>query len=188
LDVLVGGALLNRRFDTGFAPGVEFGGFIGERFRLAIRAQSPLTDPKDRFEADTDQPLGDGFEPAPSDDITLIFGASAGIAAVATGGFVLSPSVTVLRTDVSDYGTAVGFGLPVMWVARSGMRVGMDMGVMYGIGGKVIGNCFAPAPAGQGATCTLGETQEFDRDNAAGFYAGFRIGWGLSEPEPLSSP
>jgi hypothetical protein len=189
LDVIVGGALLNRRFDTGFAPGVEFGGFLGERVRAAVRAQSPLTEPNDRFDTDSDQVFLDGaFVPRDSDDVTLIFGGSIGVVALATRGFVVSPSVTVLRTDVSDYGTAVGFGLPVMWVGRSGMRVGFDMGVVYGIGGTVIGDCPDLIVAGQTRVCEPETTREFDRENAAGFYAGFRIGWGLSEPsrEPAS--
>jgi hypothetical protein len=182
LDILVGGAVFNRRFEMPLVTGVEFGAFLGKRVALSLRAQAPFEAGNDQYDDDSDEPVRAGWERVPADDLVLLVGGSVGIVAVATRSVLLVPGVTVLRTDISDYGTALGASVPVIWVTRSGMRVGFDFGLMYGFGGKVREVCRFSAET----PCNTGEVQERTREAASGFFATFHIGWGLGEPARVS--
>jgi hypothetical protein len=177
LTLLIGGTVLNRRFATLFAPGVEVGMYFADRFRVALRGTVPLTEPEDEYSYDDDELddfNGRGF--INSDEVSFLFGGAVGVVAVDTPGFVLSPSIYVMRSDVGDYGTMVGLGLPFEWVSRRGLRIGFDFAFLRGFGGEVLSVCHG------GTTCDMGEVRAHDRKAGNGFTSSFIIGWNLGQP------
>jgi hypothetical protein len=157
--------------------------FAVDRIRLGARLQAPIDEPRDDFGSDGRVLSNDGsFQPIDSEAPVVVYGGSVGVALIDLPGFVMSPGIYVLRSDVADYGTMLGFALPFEWVTRRGMRVGFDFGIVRSFGGEVQQQCTSFSPTGAPATCDPGEVRAFDREGGNGFFANFLIGWAFSQP------
>ena len=179
LNLVLGGVLVNRHYSSAFNPGVEAGLFIADRVRVAARVMVPLAEPDDDYGFDDEPLASQGFQPVPSETPSLIGALSLGFVAVDLPGFTLSPSFYAARSDVADYGTLLGIGLPFEWLTRGGLRVGFDFALVRAFGGEVTGQCPSFSSVG---SCDPGELRVFDREAGNGFMSSFIIGWALSRP------
>ena len=185
--MLVGGQSFSKRFMSFFNVGLQVGTFFVGRVRIAGRVLMFPADPDDEYGSDTsfDSFISNGFFPIDSEPPSFLFGGSAGGVLARTANFALSLSAVALTTDqADDYGWFLGVGLPFDWVTDSGLRVGFEVTIGRAIGGTVNAMCqnnFSPQPPG---TCEVGEIRAFDREDGAGFYSHFHLGWGFNRPQP----
>jgi hypothetical protein len=193
LDATIGSVSLKERFTGILVGSVQFGTFIARRVRVAGRLGVFMSEAEvENYGIDG---LPSGFDVTEGDERPTVLGsASLGYAVVHGEGFALSPSLSAVVSDVGAYGVGVGLALPFEWVSRSGMRIGFEIAGFRATGGSVRARCTAssftpgPTPPCDGPTpAGDGEVREFDRPNGSGFYAGFQLGWGLSQPEPVRS-
>jgi hypothetical protein len=188
VEMLVGGQNFSKRFESYFNVGLQLGLFVGGRIRIAGRVLMFPADPDDDFRSDTDygQTLAPGFFPESSEPPSFLFGGSVGFALASTANFVLAPGVVLLSTDQADeYGSFLGVGLPFDWVTDSGMRVGFELMIGRGFGGRVFGRCQPGLSGSPEQLCPANEQRLFDREAGAGFYSHFHLGWGFDRPKPM---
>jgi hypothetical protein len=148
---------------------------LGSIVRLGARLVIPLESLKDEARVDF-QSLN--WERQPSESPILLYGASAGLLAVGTRSFVLAPGLTFLRSDVSDYGSFVGLGVPFEWTTGSAIRIGLDLALGRVFGGSIREIC----SLFNTQSCVEGETREVDRPGGTGFYIHFQLGYGFNHP------
>jgi hypothetical protein len=120
VDGLIALGILENRFGHAFDVGVQAGMFIASRVRIAGRLIAFISDPED----DVDIYSSGEFEETPTDPPSVLYGTAIGFAVLSRPTFVLSPSVVFARTDVQDYGSFVGLGIPVEWVMEEGLGIG----------------------------------------------------------------
>lgn len=116
--------------------GVQFGMYAFERLRLAGRLVTPLGDVTDNYGHYI--PFAAGGSQSgrvASRSLSLLYGASVGLAVTNSRSFVFGPSLTILRTDVEDYGTAVLLSLPFEWTTPRSLRVGFELALGHAVGG-----------------------------------------------------
>lgn len=171
-DALAGAVVEGNRFDDFLLTGGEAGLFVADRLRLSARLLTFLSQNSDSYPSGA---LSSGYEPVDSKPPSILWGGSAGFAVVSASGFLLSPGILFMRTDVSDYGSFLGVNVPLEWVYRSGFRIGFEIALGRSFGGTVIQECYTY----YGSACTQGTKNEISRDAGSGFYAAFEIGWGI---------
>lgn len=180
-ELLVGGVGWDKRFSQFFNVGMQAGLYLGGRVRVTVRGLLLTSEPNDDGEY-TDRVLTDGFVTEPSDSPSFLYGASLGFAGIARRNFVFSPGIAGWRSDVSDYGSFLGLSLPFEWVTDEGARFGFEFDVGRAFGGTSTAVCEFSG------SCTIGTTQEMDRDSGTAIYGAFQFGWGLNHPEPKLPP
>jgi len=187
LSGTLGGIAIGERFSSSAYLGAELGAFFG-RWRVSARTLFPFG---------VHQPTGEAlsnpeFLSIPSEKPALLYGVSAGAAAYVSTGFVASVGLNFMRSDVSDFGNTLGLSLPLEWITRWGLRVGVEPGFLHAFGGEVLGECspgFAPPFNPSDASCDVGEIRAFDRESGNGFWVHFLLGipFATPEPQPLGS-
>jgi hypothetical protein len=146
--------------------GAQAGAYVGGRVRVTAKIAFPTEGMGDR-EAD----FGSG-----SKDPSFFYAFSAGFAAVRTPTFVLSPGLMFARTDVADYGTMLGLALPLDWVTKSGLRLGLEGGFGRAFGGRRSVPC----------STDCNQPPRFqDREPGVALWLQFQIGFGFNHPAPL---
>jgi len=168
VDAVIAGVDWKRRLSGALNVGVQAGLFVAGRVRLSAK----LVFPSDNLH---DDDAGYGFG---AKDPSLFYAFSAGVAAVRTPSFVMSPGLMFARTDVSDYGTMLGLSLPLEWVTGSGLRLGIEGGLGRAFGGRTASNCNDVV-----ALCTLPPYR--DREGGSALWFQFHVGFGFNHPAPL---
>jgi hypothetical protein len=186
---MAGSVAMSDRYSSLMVFGAQLGTFFGG-VRVAGRFGAMMSDTSVRTSGLKGLP--DGYVIDSPDEPSLLFGGTVGYAVASSAGFAFSPGVLLLRTDVGSLGTGLGVNLPFEWVSRAAMRIGFEVAVGVGVGGSVRATCTSRSFSSTTSTppCDAGEVRDFGRHSAAGFYAGFQIGWGMTSPGPLpeSSP
>jgi hypothetical protein len=170
-DAIIVAADWQHRFSQAVNLGAQAGVYVAGRLRVSAKIAFPTEGSQDQ-EAD----FGSGAK-TPS----FFYASSAGFAAVRTPSFAMSPGLMFARTDVSDYGTMLGFSLPLDWVTRSGLRLGLEGGFGRAFGGRRASSCLTPGAA----DCNQRPRYE-DRESGAALWLQFQIGFGFNHPGPLA--
>lgn len=179
IDALMAAYDLQDRFSDYLTAGIEVGGYIVRRVRVAGRALLPLQSLHD----DGPTTLSLGEQSMPSASPAFLYSASAGVVVTSSKTFVLSPGLSFLRSNVPDYGTLVGVSLPFEWVTTSGLRLGTEVNIGRALGGYTRLQCFDVSPTGGG--CAAGTTRTVDRSAGTAFVLDFHLGWGFGHPDPV---
>ncbi|MEI9950083.1 MAG: hypothetical protein WDO74_14205 [Pseudomonadota bacterium] len=169
-DAIVVAADWQHRVSEAVSLGAQAGVYIAGRVRLTAKIAFPTESVGDQqldFESATKVP-------------SFFYAFSVGFAAVRTPTFVMSPGLMLARTDVSDYGTMVGVDLPLDWVMKSGLRLGLEGGLGRAFGGRSAVSCATP-----GATDCNQRPRFEDRDAGLALWLQFQIGFGFNHPGPL---
>lgn len=161
------------RFSEAVNLGAQAGVYVAGRARLTAKIAFPT-----EGMGDQQVDFGGGAK-APS----FFYAFSAGFAALRTPTFVLSPGLMFARTDVSDYGSMIGFSVPLDWVTKSGLRLGLEGGLGRAFGGRSAVNCTNP-----GATDCNQLPRYQDRDPGVAGWLQFHLGFGFNHPGPLAPP
>ena len=135
--------MLGYRAQVPFGVGPELGAYVLRRLRLVARLAVPVAQAGDACSRG-DVIYGDEmgvYNCIPSEDASLAYGASAGFVLVDTSRVAFAPGVTFLRSDESDHGTLLGASLPVEWVVPEGPRLGLELGLGFALGQRVLGRC-----------------------------------------------
>lgn len=173
VDLLVGAYDLQDRYSDFMSVGAEFGAYLVKRIRFAGRIILPL----ERLHDDATTSLSLGEQSLPSSPASFLYSGSVGVVATSSRTFVLSPGISFLRSDVSDYGSFVGVSLPFEWVTASGLRLGTEVNIGRAFGGVQRLECI-------GFGCTAGTTRTIDRASGTSFIFDFVMGWGFGHPSP----
>jgi hypothetical protein len=176
-DAMAGAVVEGNRFDDFLLTGAEVGVFVVDRLRLSARILTFLSQNSDNYSGSGT--LGGAYEPQNSKPPSILWGGSAGFAAVSSEGFLLSPGILFMRTDVSDYGSFLGVNVPFEWVYRSGLRLGFEVALGRSFGGTVVEQCYDYNYTSSSTPCPQGTKNEISREAGSGFYADFEIGWGI---------
>jgi len=166
VDATLVGLDWQRRFSEPVNVGVQAGVFVAGRLRLTAKIAFPTEDVRDsegQFGRQSKQP-------------SFFYAFSAGVAAVRTSNFVMSPGLMLARADVADFGTMLGVSLPLDWVTSSGLRLGLEGGLGRAIGGRSVVGCTSD--------CSLPPSYE-DRRSGSAVWFQFHVGFGFNHPAPL---
>ena len=167
MDAVIAGVDWKHRFSGALNVGVQAGVFLSGRVRLTAKLVFP-----------TDTLHDEGSEyGARAEDPSLFYAFSAGVAAVRTSNFVMSPGLMFARSDVNDYGSMLGLSLPLEWVTGSGLRIGIEGGLGRAIGGRSGNGC-----NDVGGLCA-GPYR--DREGGSALWFQFHLGFGFNHPAPL---
>jgi hypothetical protein len=115
--------------------GVQVGAYFFERVRVTARLVAPL-------EEATDEQSGGyysdefGYLYRRSRSASLLYGASIGLIISNSKTFLFAPGTLLMRTDVEDYGTSVALSLPFEWTTRRHLRMGFELALGQGMGGR----------------------------------------------------
>ena len=176
LDLVLVGAPWENRFSQFLNVGVQGGAFLGGRLRLTARLALPTETLNDEYYDGSSYPL----RPVDSKSASFLYGASAGIVAVSTQSFVMSPGVAFGRSDVSDYGSMLALSMPFDWVMPTGMRVGLEADF-----GRAFGGRFGSIDCPSGSCAGSSNLQIRDRPAGTAFWLQFNMGFGFNHPAPL---
>jgi hypothetical protein len=168
-DAIIVAADWQNRISESASIGAQAGVFVAHRARLTAKISFPT-------EGWGDQQADFGSS---SKNPSFFYAFSAGFAAVRTPTFVMSPGLMFARTDVSDYGTMLGFSLPLDWVTKGGLRLGLEGGLGPSFGGQRMVTC-----TGASADCSQ-QPRYQDRASGAALWLQFHIGFGFNHPGPL---
>ena len=169
-DAVVLAADWQHRFSESMNLGAQAGLYVVGRVRLTAKMAFVAESVGDQ-QAD----YGSGTK-----DPSFIYAFSAGVAALRTPTFVLSPGLMLARTDVADYGTMLGVSLPFDWVTNGAVRLGFEGGAGVALGGKTAVNCSTPGAA------DCGQSPRYEnRDAGVALWLQFQIGFGFNHPGPL---
>lgn len=168
----IGGAFIEERFSDPLIIGLQGGLYLGDIVRLALRAEMPSTDARDQASTHYTSTGSYMVYTANSESPKLLYGGSLGVSLVNTENFVFSPGISLLRTDVSDYGTVIGASLPFEWVTSRGLRFGLDVTLGRGFGGTVRYAC-------QSGSCPSETLTPTDRNAGRALGLRFSIGYGI---------
>jgi len=169
-DAIVAAADWQHRFSQSANLGAQAGVYVAGRLRLTAKIAFPTESLGDQ-QAD----FGSGAK-----NPSLFYAFSAGFAALRTPTFVMSPGLMVARTDVSDYGTMLAFSLPLDWVTKSGLRLGLEGAFGRALGGRSAVNCSTPGSA----DCNQRPKYE-TRPSGTALWLQFHIGFGFNHPAPV---
>lgn len=167
-DAIIVAADWRNRISESASIGAQAGVFVARRVRLTAKISFPTEGSGD---------LQTDFESG-SKSASFFYAFSAGFAALRTPTFAMSPGLMFARTDVSDYGTMLGLSLPLDWVTKGGLRLGLEGGLGPAFGGRRV-TC-----TGTSANCSQQPRYE-DRVTGAAAWLQFHIGFGLNHPGPL---
>jgi len=157
--------------------GVQFGGYLFERMRVAGRFVVPLEDVNDdlsHYSTGTN-PTGNGsFKRRDARSMSVLYGASVGLLVTNSKTFVFGPSIELQRTDVEAYGTTLAFGLPFEWTTRKNLRIGFELAIGHAFGGSSEEICttFGTPVASCG-------TRTVDREPGTTVLFQYHMGWSL---------
>jgi hypothetical protein len=156
--------------------GVQFGGYLFERLRVAGRIVTPLDDVSDGYTTfSTPQSNGvQSFERVQSRSMSMLYSASVGLLITNSRTFAFGPSVELQRTDVAAYGSAVSLGLPFEWTTPKHLRVGFEFALGHAFGGSlkdVCRNLTSPV-----TSCGIRST---DRPSGTAVLVQFNMGYAL---------
>jgi hypothetical protein len=177
-----GSLAIGERFSSSAYLGAELGAFFG-RWRVSARTLFPFGVNQSTGEVMSNPE----FMSIASEKPALIYGVTAGAAAYYSTGFVASVGLNFMRSDVSDFGNILGVSLPLEWITRWGIRVGVEPGFLHAFGGETLADCTQslPPPNDPSAVgCDVGEVRAFDREAGNGFWVHFLLGIPFSTPEP----
>lgn len=185
---MLGGMSVGQRFDSDAYFGGELGAFFGP-WRVGLRALFPFG-----VHQETGVTMSNPeFRSIASTKPALIGGVTLGMAVYSSTGFVSSIGLHFMRSDVSDFGNMLGVSLPLEWITRRGVRIGIEPGLMGAFGGEVLAECqpddpFNPSPSAR--ECDDGEIRAFDREADTGVWLHFIVGipFDSPEPEPVAAP
>jgi hypothetical protein len=180
LDVLVSAYVFEGRYDDPFNPGLQVGVYLSKMVRLAGRLVLPIGDTEDQTSI-----FSLNYVTLASDPPSLLYGASAGVIAVGTRTFVMSPGLILMRADVADYGSFLGVSIPLEWVTGNGLRIGLEFGLGRAFGGAVRQRCDDTSDP---PSCETGSEREIDRGDGTGFYLQFQMGFGFNHPKEEQPP
>ena len=169
-DAILVTADWKNRISESVSIGAQAGVFVARRVRLTAKIAFPTEGWGDQ-EAD----FGSGAK-----NPSLFYAFSAGYAAVSLPTFVMSPGLMLGRTDVGDYGTMLGLSVPLDWVMRSGLRLGLEGGLGRAFGGQRVIACNTPGSA----DCSQ-QPQYAGREAGSALWLQFQIGFGFDHPGPL---
>lgn len=171
---------LDERVGNFLNLGVQAGGYFFERLRVSARFVTPLeevTDQNGRYSSFNGPFFGSGTQqgPVPSRSISALYGVSVGLVVSNNRSFVFGPSLSLMRTDVEDYGTAVAFSVPFEWTTAKNLRVGFELSLGQAVGGTVHNACTS---FNNGFVTSCGNTS---RERAGGTAVVFQyyMGWSL---------
>lgn len=156
--------------------GMQFGGYLFERLRVAGRIVTPLEDVADGYSTyGVGQSNGvQTFERVKARSMSLLYAVSAGLLITNSRTFAFGPSVEFQRTDVAAYGSAVSLGLPFEWTTPRNLRVGFEFALGHAFGGTLREACrTATAPA---VSCGIRTT---DRPSGTAVLVQYYMGWSL---------
>jgi len=165
-DAILVAADWKNRISESVSVGAQAGVFVARRVRLTAKIAFP-TDQAEDFGSGTKNP-------------SIIYAFSAGYAAVSLPTFVMSPGLMLARTDVGDYGTMLGLSVPLDWVMKSGLRLGLEGGLGRAFGGQRVISCNTPGAAECGQ-----QPQYTDREGGSALWLQFQIGFGFNHPGPI---
>lgn len=169
-DAVIVAADFQNHISQSVSVGAQAGVFVAGRARLTAKIAFPT-------EGLGDQQADFGSE---AKNPSFFYAFSAGVAALRTPTFVMSPGVMLARTDVSDYGTMLGLSLPLDWVMKSGLRLGLEGGLGRAFGGRRAVTCDTP-----GASDCSGQPKYEDRKAGTALWLQFQIGFGFNHPGPI---
>jgi hypothetical protein len=159
--------------------GVQVGGYLFNRLRVSGRLVAPLEEVSDGYYSYNDYYLGgssgSSYNSIDSRKVSVLYGASAGLMVTNSRAFVFGPGVTLLRTDVEAYGTAIYLTLPFEWTTQRNLRIGFELGLGRAVGGKVRKVCRNSSTTPPTA-CGI---QPIDRPDGTALLAQFYMGWSL---------
>jgi len=169
---------LGYRAEVPLALGAELGWYPIRYLRLASRflvASTPVRDgcyPDVAFMGGSQGELGYVFC-QPSRSARFGFALSVGAVVVDTSHWAIAPGLVAVRTDVADYGTALGVGLPIDWQPRRGLKLGIDVALGAAIGQHISLRC-VPMPMSQ---CTPGTVVTGPNLDTWSALAAVSVGW-----------
>lgn len=169
-DAIVVAADWQHRISESASIGAQAGAFVAHRVRLTAKISFPTGGWGD----------GSGSYTSGLKTPSFFYAFSAGFAALRTPTFVMSPGVMFARTDVSDYGSMLGLSLPLDWVTKGGLRLGIEGGLGPAFGGRSAINCSEPTSN----DCSQRPIYE-NRKSGAALWLQFHIGFGFNHPGPL---
>lgn len=178
VDLTLANVWFDERTSNFWNFGVQAGGYLFERLRISGRLVVPAGTASDEYDGgdswNSNGPLSGARVPAP--DVSAFYGGSLGVVVTNGKRFVFSPGVLFMRTDVSDYGSVVGVGLPFEWTTARSMRLGFEFGVGHSFGGHVEYTCANYGP--QGDSCELVEEK---RPSGTAILLQFYLGWAMGK-------
>ena len=177
-DLVLVGANWENRYSEFLILGAQAGVFVAGRVRLTARIAFPMESVHDEY-------YSSGFDQRQvnSKALSLLYGASAGIVAVRTPTFVMSPGLAFGRTDVSDYGSMLAVSMPFDWVLATGLRVGLELNL-----GRAFGGRYGVTDCSGVNGCADGTVHAVDRPAGTAFWLQFNFGFGFNHPQPLPLP
>ncbi len=173
VDLLISHLAFDERYSSGVNIGVQGGAYVAKRLRLAARALMPTGATEDDSYYYYDE------EQTPN-DVNVVFGASAGVIAVATRSLVFAPSIAFLMQDALDYGTFVGLAFPVEWTLPSGVRFGVELDLGRSFGGERTVYRYV------GGDSPRREEGTEKRPFGTGIMLQFNVGTAFGRPEPAA--
>lgn len=184
VDVSITNFWLSQRTGQFFNLGAQVGGYFAERLRVAARVILPLEEARDEGGSydDYSDPSGSAnmnYVPVASEPVSFLYGATVGVALLTTKTFVMSPGITLVRTDVGDYGTVAALSLPFEWTTSRRLRLGFEVDLGRAFGGTIKRSC-SIFNAGGSVDCG---TAIADRRHGAALIVQFHMGWALSAPD-----
>jgi len=180
LDMTIASVSWENRIEQFLNVGAQFGAYLGERVRVTARVALPTSSLSDQFSHSAYEDGNTIIEKSKA--ASLFYGATLGIVAVGNQTFVLAPGIAFMRTDVSDYGSTLGLSLPFEWVTGEGLRVGVELDLGRGFGGKYRELCTNNAYS---SPCTFGERTK-DRESGSALWLQFVLGFGFNHPAALA--
>jgi hypothetical protein len=166
------GQTWQHRFSEYLNIGAQAGVYVAGRLRLSARIAFPTEQVKDDYN-NFDSSFGSSLR---SKSYSFLYGASAGIVAVGSQSFIMSPGLAFGRSDVADYGSMLAFSLPFDWLTGSGLHLGLELDFGRAFGGRY--------QACDSAACNTGNPTP-DRPSGPAFWLQFAMGFGFNHPAPL---
>ena len=175
VDVTFAGLSMDNRVTNLLSVGVQGGAYLFKHLRLSARLAVPFKNAADDYPRVTPPSHEDGNDllNLRSRDISVLYGASVGLIVTNSKTVVFGPGITLLRSDVADYGTSLAFALPFEWTTAQGLRIGAEVGVGHAFGGSVRQTCDPDVIPGG---CV---TYRIDREGGMTLLAQLSIGWAL---------
>jgi hypothetical protein len=170
VDLTLTSFALDERVDNFFNFGVQGGVYLFEHLRISARLAAPLDEVHDSY---SHYSYGGGYRQIDSRSMSVVYGASLGLAISNSRSFVFGPSLALLRTDVEAYGSAWLVTLPFEWTTRSNLRFGFELGLGHAFDGTVR-LCSTTTPGCNGIT-----TRE--RPGSSALLGQFYMGWALGK-------
>jgi len=166
---------LDQRLGNFLNLGAQIGMYAFDRLRLSARFVTPLSDTEDGLVSGSSLPRlsggGTTTTRVASRSMSMLYGGSVGLVVTNSKSFVFGPSLSFMRTDVEDYGTAFAVSMPFEWTTRRNLRVGFELALGHAFGGTIRTLCRI-------GTVACGSGRE-DRQSGTAVLFQFNMGWSL---------